>query len=156
MALATPNGFQIGQQITEIRGSQLVPLGLKHPVRSKFRNKLVFSLSATAACLWTHSKLTAAVELEFSLNMEGALYDGIVSKYAAIKTNPYKKHIEEPTVWACIGDIKGQTVLDLACGNGYYSREMRKRDAKLVLGLDISGSQIEEARNLGDPGMKFC
>ena len=88
--------------------------------------------------------------------MEGALYDGIVSKYAAIKTNPYKKHIEEPTVWACIGDIKGQTVLDLACGNGYYSREMRKRDAKLVLGLDISGSQIEEARNLGDPGMKFC
>ena len=57
-----------------------------------------------------------------------ALYDGIVSKYDAIKTNPYKKHIEEPTVWACMGDLRGQTVLDLACGNGYY-RGRQKSDS---------------------------
>ena len=52
--------------------------------------------------------------------MEGALYDGIVSKYSAIKTNPYKVHVEEPTVWACLGDLVGQIVLDMACGNGHY------------------------------------
>ena len=55
-----------------------------------------------------------------------ALYDGIVSKYDAIKTNPYKKHIEEPTVWACMGDVRGQTVLDLACGNGYYRAGLKR------------------------------
>ena len=37
-----------------------------------------------------------------------------------------------------------------------YSRQMRERGAKLVLGLDISSNQIEEARNLGDPGKKPC
>ena len=60
-----------------------------------------------------------------------ALYDTIVSKYDAIKTNPYKKHIEEPTVWACLGDLRGQTVLDLACGNGYY-RDVLKGGPQVV------------------------
>ena len=83
---------------------------------------------------------------------EGAIYDGIVSKYSAIKTNPYKTHVEEPTIWACIGDLERQTVLDLGCGSGHYSRALRSRGARRVVGLDVSGEQIEEARNLGDPG----
>ncbi len=43
----------------------------------------------------------------------------------------------DPTVLAVIGNVKGKRILDLACGNGYFSRKLAKLGAK-VTGVDSS------------------
>ena len=48
------------------------------------------------------------------------IYDPIAVDYAAIKTNPFKRHIEEGSFMSAVGDVDGKGVLDLACGSGYY------------------------------------
>ena len=41
--------------------------------------------------------------------------------------------------------INGLTILDLGCGEGYVGRELKKRGAKRILGIDISEKMIEGA-----------
>jgi SAM-dependent methyltransferase len=45
-----------------------------------------------------------------------------------------------------LGDVAGQAWLDLACGTGAYSRALRRRGARPVLGIDISAEMIRVAR----------
>ncbi|MCK6370672.1 MAG: class I SAM-dependent methyltransferase [Gammaproteobacteria bacterium] len=44
-----------------------------------------------------------------------------------------------------LGDVRGLAVLDLACGEGWYSRRLRRGGAREVLGVDISPAMIELA-----------
>jgi ubiquinone/menaquinone biosynthesis C-methylase UbiE len=37
-------------------------------------------------------------------------------------------------------------VLDLACGEGFYTRRIKQRDAARVVGVDVSQPMIELAR----------
>ncbi|KAL7528609.1 hypothetical protein ACHAWF_002626 [Thalassiosira exigua] len=71
-----------------------------------------------------------------------ALYDDIVFDYAAIKSNIFKKWIEEPTFWNVLGNVNGKNVLDLACGSGYYTRTIKQRGAASVHGIDQSSEMI--------------
>ncbi|NHJ06160.1 MAG: class I SAM-dependent methyltransferase [Candidatus Heimdallarchaeota archaeon] len=43
----------------------------------------------------------------------------------------------DPALWKQLGDIKDLKILDAGCGNGYLSRQMTKKGAKVV-GVDIS------------------
>ncbi|NUP38506.1 MAG: class I SAM-dependent methyltransferase, partial [Streptomyces sp.] len=45
-------------------------------------------------------------------------------------------------------DVRGKSVLDLASGTGFYSREFKRRGAEDVLGIDISGEMVAVAREL--------
>jgi SAM-dependent methyltransferase len=45
-----------------------------------------------------------------------------------------------------IGDPAGNAVADIACGEGFYSRMVRKRGAAKVIGVDLSEKMIELAR----------
>jgi SAM-dependent methyltransferase len=54
--------------------------------------------------------------------------------------------MEAYTYLAMIGDVAGKTVLDLACGEGLYSRELRRLGAAKVVGVDESESMIALAR----------
>eukprot|EP00656_Telonema_subtile_P025580 TRINITY_DN27621_c0_g1_i2.p1 TRINITY_DN27621_c0_g1~~TRINITY_DN27621_c0_g1_i2.p1 ORF type:complete len:239 (-),score=41.89 TRINITY_DN27621_c0_g1_i2:39-755(-) len=73
------------------------------------------------------------------------LYDDIAFDYAAIKTNPFKVRCEEPSFWHALGDVSEQHILDLACGSGHFSRELRKRGAASVTAVDISPEMIAMA-----------
>jgi 2-polyprenyl-3-methyl-5-hydroxy-6-metoxy-1,4-benzoquinol methylase len=42
-----------------------------------------------------------------------------------------------PGVWSVLGDVRGLRVLDQACGNGAFSRQMARRGAHVV-GMDAS------------------
>ena len=53
--------------------------------------------------------------------------------------------LNNPAAFKLIGDIKGLTVLDLACGEGYNTRILAKKGAK-VTGIDFSPRQIELAK----------
>lgn len=51
-----------------------------------------------------------------------------------------------PVVWELLGDIEGKKILDLACGQGYFSRQLARSGA-LVTGVDISGELIKIAQS---------
>jgi ubiquinone/menaquinone biosynthesis C-methylase UbiE len=45
-----------------------------------------------------------------------------------------------------VGDVSGKSVLDLACGEGFYSREFMRQGATRVVGVDSSPAMISLAR----------
>ncbi|MFJ3880137.1 class I SAM-dependent methyltransferase [Streptomyces sp. NPDC090077] len=78
--------------------------------------------------------------------MSGQLYDGIGEAFEGFKTLPIIRYAEVPGFLALVGDVSGKSVLDIACGTGFYSRELRRRGASRVLGFDISGAMVDAAR----------
>lgn len=50
-----------------------------------------------------------------------------------------------PVVLKILGDVKGKSVLDLACGQGYFSRILAEQGAKVV-GVDIADKLIAIAK----------
>ena len=64
----------------------------------------------------------------------------------SLNHNFHKIYVEKSTLLAGLGDIVGKKVLDLDCGDGYYSRLMSSIGAKEVLGIDSSIQMIENAR----------
>lgn len=57
----------------------------------------------------------------------------------------YHRNYVNPIIFDILGDVKGQSILDLACGQGYLSRILIKKGAK-VTGVDISEKMLEIAR----------
>ncbi|MFK0258569.1 class I SAM-dependent methyltransferase [Streptomyces sp. NPDC090445] len=61
---------------------------------------------------------------------------------------PLMRYGEVPSFLGMVGDVSGRTVLDLACGTGFYSREFKRRGATDVFGVDISVEMIAAAREI--------
>lgn len=61
------------------------------------------------------------------------------------KDNTYQKSVILPNILRLTDIKKGEFVLDLACGNGFFAREFSKKGAK-VTGIDISPELIEIAK----------
>jgi len=66
-----------------------------------------------------------------------------------IEKDGNRNYILAPASKKMLGDIKGLEVLDLACGEGYFSRLLASAGAR-VSGLDISKNLIEFARGKED------
>lgn len=62
----------------------------------------------------------------------------------------YQRELILPNLTSRMNIQKGETILDLACGEGFFSREFYKRGAD-VIGVDISKELIEIARKKLDP-----
>jgi len=75
-------------------------------------------------------------------------YNQLANVYHFAKKNPVKQYSEEFTFFKSLGNIRGKSVLDLACGDGYYTRQLKLNGASLVVGADISEKMIERARNI--------
>ena len=48
-------------------------------------------------------------------------------------------------LFAAVGELAGLAVLDVACGHGRITRELARRRARQVTGLDISAQLIQKA-----------
>ncbi len=57
----------------------------------------------------------------------------------------YRDELNNPAIFRLLGNVKGQLVLDLACGEGYNARILARKCAK-VTGVDFSTKLIELAR----------
>ncbi len=57
----------------------------------------------------------------------------------------YREELNNPATFSLIGDIKGATALDLACGEGHNTRILARKGAK-VIGVDSSKKLIDYAR----------
>lgn len=73
-------------------------------------------------------------------------YDAIADDYKRAKQQPWRFYLERYTLLRLVGDLTGLAVLDLACGEGYYTRELRHRGAARVVGVDASEGMIRLAR----------
>ena len=77
-----------------------------------------------------------------------AEYDEIGEAFEGFKALPLAQYAEVPSFLAMVGDVRGKSVLDLASGTGFYSREFKRRGAADVLGVDISGEMVAVAQQL--------
>jgi ubiquinone/menaquinone biosynthesis C-methylase UbiE len=73
-------------------------------------------------------------------------YDPIAEQYQRSKQQPWRTHIECFTLMELVGDLGGQTVLDVACGEGFYTRLLCRKGAARVAGVDLSEGMIELGR----------
>jgi len=49
----------------------------------------------------------------------------------------YHHHCQDPVIFGTLGDIRGKSLLDLACGNGFYTRRFRTEcAADPVMGIE--------------------
>jgi len=57
----------------------------------------------------------------------------------------YRDELNNPAAFKLIGNVEGQLVLDLACGEGYNTRMLARKGAK-VTGVDFSTKLLELAK----------
>jgi ubiquinone/menaquinone biosynthesis C-methylase UbiE len=73
-------------------------------------------------------------------------YDPIAEQYQRSKQQPWRLFIECYTLLDLIGNPQGLNCLDIACGEGFYTRLIRQRGASRVSGVDLSPGMIELAK----------
>ncbi len=75
-----------------------------------------------------------------------AEYDRLTRQYRRSKAMPFRVFSEIPDHLALLGDLRGRSVLDLACGEGFYTRLIKQAGAARVVGVDLSEHMIALAR----------
>ena len=60
--------------------------------------------------------------------------------------NPTGKHLPTYNIKRLMPDVKGKTVLDIACGIGHYVREMFNLGAAKVIASDIVAQQLQVSK----------
>jgi 2-polyprenyl-3-methyl-5-hydroxy-6-metoxy-1,4-benzoquinol methylase len=74
-------------------------------------------------------------------------YNKIAEQYKGyIPESITRKYSFIPTFLYFLGNAKDKTILDLACGEGFYSRIAKKEGASKIVGVDISENMIELAK----------
>ncbi|WP_017975642.1 class I SAM-dependent methyltransferase [Actinopolyspora halophila] len=73
-------------------------------------------------------------------------YNVIGGHYQNVKDLPCAV-VETASVHTALGSVQGMHVLDLACGTGFYARQAARDGAATVLGVDMSSSMIDTARD---------
>jgi ubiquinone/menaquinone biosynthesis C-methylase UbiE len=66
-------------------------------------------------------------------------------QFVETKSDYHRWKLHGPALLRAVGDVEGSRVLDLGCGQGWFSRQLARRGAR-VTGLDWSPSMIAIAR----------
>jgi len=71
----------------------------------------------------------------------------VASEYHGMVENSesYQSAVILPNLLRALGDIKGKKILDIGCGEGFFSREFFEKGAT-VLGVDVATEMIKVAR----------
>jgi len=77
-------------------------------------------------------------------------YDALVG----LKGSEYQQKVVMPGVWRMLNMKKGNRLLDLACGQGVFSRFAKKKGIK-VTGVDISSELVRHAISRSGPGIEY-
>ena len=68
-------------------------------------------------------------------------YDAVAEEYQRSKLAPWRTYLERYSLLKLLGEVRGKSVLDLACGEGFYSRLIRERGAGGMIGLAIAAEK---------------
>lgn len=75
-----------------------------------------------------------------------ASYDDIAEWYDQyVRDKPIYREMVLPNLLALVGNVAGEAVCDLACGQGWVARELARRGAR-VIGLDLAPNLLGLAR----------
>lgn len=66
------------------------------------------------------------------------------------RVDPYQTQLTDPALLAAIGDCAGSQILDAGCGEGYLARELVRRGAQHVYGVDTSAEFVRAANDHPD------
>lgn len=78
--------------------------------------------------------------------MSDGSYDAIADWYDQfLRERPIYTDVILPNLLALVGDVSGAVICDLACGQGWVSRELARRGAQ-VTGLDVASNLLALAR----------
>ncbi|MFJ8929519.1 class I SAM-dependent methyltransferase [Streptomyces sp. NPDC102364] len=86
-------------------------------------------------------------------------YDRIGEAFEGFKALHLARYVEVPSFLELVGEVSGRSVVDLACGTGFYSRLFKRRGATEVCGIDVSGEMVDVARRIesADPlGVRYA
>ncbi|MBI2037415.1 MAG: class I SAM-dependent methyltransferase [Candidatus Magasanikbacteria bacterium] len=75
-------------------------------------------------------------------------YNEIAEKYSESDIKPDKKYSILPTVLQLAERLDGKTVLDLGCGDGFFTEQLASQGAVKVIGIDNSEKQIGLANKI--------
>lgn len=73
-------------------------------------------------------------------------YDDIGEDYLITKAIHWKHYAEPYALFEALGPLDGKRVIDVACGDGYFTRPMAQMGAHEVVGIDISREMVDLAR----------
>jgi SAM-dependent methyltransferase len=82
-------------------------------------------------------------------------YDAIAGQYQKSKQSPLRRYVEGWSFFSILGEVRGFEVLDLACGDGFYTRQLRQRGAARVVGIDVSTAMIRLACEQSVDGVEY-
>ena len=74
------------------------------------------------------------------------LYDGAANSWVRETPTSLSDFTARPAVLKMCEPIESQRILDLGCGEGYCSRELKRRNATEVYGIDLSEGMIQAAQ----------
>ncbi len=57
----------------------------------------------------------------------------------------YKRYVLDPLMLEQIGSLKGKTIIELGCGNGYLAPKLLEQDPKQIIMMDISSYNLQHA-----------
>jgi ubiquinone/menaquinone biosynthesis C-methylase UbiE len=77
-----------------------------------------------------------------------AAYDAYAKPYQRSKQMPFRVFGETPDHMRVLGDLRGKSVIDLACGDGFYTRLIKRNGSGRTVGVDISGEMIALAQSI--------
>ncbi|WP_245219497.1 class I SAM-dependent DNA methyltransferase [Pseudomonas parafulva] len=103
-------------------------------------------------CLAQVLELTGCIEhcfpttKESEMTLESAEYNVIGGLFESFTDTAAQREVEVRTILHMVGDVHGKSILDVACGFGYFGRQLRQRGARKVVGVDISQKMIDLAR----------
>ena len=69
----------------------------------------------------------------------------IAERYRASKWLLFRHFIGRYTLFEVLGDLQCRTLLDLACGEGIYTRQFKREGTVEVTGVDISPAMLAGA-----------
>lgn len=69
-------------------------------------------------------------------------YGDISNEFQKARQMPVTEYLELPSVISAVGPITGRSIIDLACGEGFFTRIWKKSGAEKVIGLDLSPEMI--------------
>ena len=94
--------------------------------------------------------------------MTHASYDDIAEWYDQyLRDRPVYSEVILPNLLALVGEVAGEVICDLACGQGWVARELARRGAQAT-GLDLApnllalAQRYEEQDPLGIVYVKEC
>ena len=74
-------------------------------------------------------------------------YNLIADQYdISFQLAPFRLYVEAYSAFQLLGDLTGKSVLDIATGTGFYARELRRRGATRVVGVDIAEQMVQIAQ----------